>query len=129
VLGDGRSRPEFLRPKTSTRYSTVWGSPALWTCRPTQEKGSTTNASSSSRGKAINEKVSLYASVGKALISARESGEDPYAVVEELMGWERFVASVEEAEGLAMPADFDYLDHLQNQYRRLRGRTSHRTCA
>ena len=37
------------------------------------------------------------------------------------MGWERFVASVEEAEGLAMPADFDYLDHLQNQYRRLRG--------
>jgi hypothetical protein len=33
------------------------------------------------------------------------------------------VASVEEAEGLAMPADFDYLDHLQNQYRRSRGYT------
>lgn len=37
------------------------------------------------------------------------------------MGWERFVASVEEAEGLAMLAGFDYLDHLQNQYRRSRG--------
>lgn len=34
------------------------------------------------------------------------------------MGWERFVASVEEAEGLAMLADFDYLDHLQTQYLR-----------
>jgi hypothetical protein len=31
------------------------------------------------------------------------------------------VASVGEAEELALPADFDYLDHLRNQYRRLRG--------
>ncbi len=73
------------------------------------------------RGKAINEKVGLYAGVGKALIAARESGEDPYAVIEEFIEWERFVASVEEAEELALPADFDYLDHLRNQYRRLRG--------
>jgi hypothetical protein len=73
------------------------------------------------RGKAINEKVGLYAGVGKALIAARESGEDPYAVIEEFIEWERFVASVGEAEELALPADFDYLDHLRNQYRRLRG--------
>ncbi len=54
------------------------------------------------------------------MISARESGEDPYALIENLIGWERFVASVSEAEELAMPPDFDYLDHIQNQYRRLR---------
>jgi TnpA family transposase len=73
------------------------------------------------RGKAINEKVGLYAAVGKALIIARETGEDPYAVVESAVGWERFVESIEEAEELALPADFDYLEHLESQYRRLRG--------
>lgn len=46
------SRPGLLPPRTSTRYSTVCGSSAPWTCRPTQEKGPTTTASSSSRGRA-----------------------------------------------------------------------------
>jgi hypothetical protein len=64
-------------------------------------------------GKAINEKVGLYARLGKALIAAKESGEDPYDMLDELMGWERFVQSVAEAEGLAMPANFDYLDYLE----------------
>jgi len=72
------------------------------------------------RGKAINKKVGLYAAVGKALIVSRETGEDPYAAIEESVGWERFVESVEEAEKLALPADFDYLEHLEGQYRRLR---------
>jgi hypothetical protein len=31
-------------------------------------------------GKAINEKVGLYAKLGKALINAKENGEDPYEV-------------------------------------------------
>jgi GNAT superfamily N-acetyltransferase len=73
------------------------------------------------RGKAINEKVGLYAAVGKALIDARETGDDPYAAIEVSVGWERFVGSIEEAEELALPADFDYLEHLDGQYRRLRG--------
>lgn len=73
------------------------------------------------RGKAINEKVGLYAAVGKALIEARQTGEDPYAVIEETVGWERFVQSIGEAEELALPADFGYLEHLESQYRRLRG--------
>ena len=64
-------------------------------------------------GKAINEKVGLYAKLGNALISAKENGEDPYEVLDEMMGWERFVATVAEAEGLAMPANFDYLDFLE----------------
>lgn len=64
-------------------------------------------------GKAINEKVGLYARLGNALITAKENDEDPYEVLEEMMGWERFVQSVAEAEGLAMPANFDYLDFLE----------------
>jgi TnpA family transposase len=71
-------------------------------------------------GKAINEKVGLYAKLGKALINAKENGEDPYEVLEEMMGWERFVASVAEAEGLAMPANFDYLDFLEAGHRHVR---------
>ena len=45
------------------------------------------------RGKAINERVGLYAAVGKALISARERDGDPYVVIEEAVGWEGFVQS------------------------------------
>jgi TnpA family transposase len=71
-------------------------------------------------GKAINEKVGLYARLGKALITAKENGEDPYKVLDEMMGWERFVASVTEAEGLAMPANFDYLDFLEAGHKHVR---------
>lgn len=71
-------------------------------------------------GKAINEKVGPYARVGKALIAARETGEDPYDLLDEMVGWERFVASVAEVEGLAMPADFDYLDFLQTGHAHVR---------
>ena len=63
-------------------------------------------------GKRVNEKVGLYAGVGKALIAARESGEDPYALIEEFVPWERFIESVAEAEDLALPEAFDFLEHL-----------------
>jgi TnpA family transposase len=72
------------------------------------------------RGKQINEKVGLYAGVGKALINARESGEDPYALIEKFVPWERFVESVAEAEDLALPAAFDFLEYLEDHHRRLR---------
>lgn len=72
------------------------------------------------RGKQVNEKVGLYAGVGKALINARESGEDPYALIEEFVPWERFVDSVAEAEGLALPEAFDFLEHLKDHHRRFR---------
>lgn len=48
-------------------------------------------------GRAINEKVVLYAKVGQALIEARQSAQDPFAVIEALMPWDRFLASVSEA--------------------------------
>lgn len=71
-------------------------------------------------GKAINEKVRLYASVGKALIEARENSSDAYQAIESVLAWEKFISSVAEAEKLARPADFDYFDLLENRYSQLR---------
>jgi hypothetical protein len=64
--------------------------------------------------------VGLYAKLGKALIVARENGDDPYRVLDELVGWERFVASVSEAEALALPQSFDYLDFLEAGHHHVR---------
>ena len=72
------------------------------------------------RGRQVNEKVGLYAGVGKALIAARDSGGDPYALIEEFVPWERFVETVAEAEDLATPEAFDFLEHLKDHHKRLR---------
>jgi TnpA family transposase len=72
------------------------------------------------RGKAINEKVRQYADVGTALINAKEAAADPYQELEAVLPWETFVTSVHEASTLARPADFDYLDLLDDHYAQLR---------
>lgn len=72
------------------------------------------------RGKSVNEKVGLYAGVGKALIEARELGEDPYALIERFVPRERFVETVAEAEDLTLPEAFDLLEHLEVHHRRFR---------
>jgi hypothetical protein len=69
-------------------------------------------------GKAINEKVRLYAQVGQALIEAKDGGSDPFEAIERVMSWEQFTQSVQEAEKLARPEDFDYLGLLSNHYSR-----------
>lgn len=71
-------------------------------------------------GKAINEKVRLYAQVGKALIAARDESIDAYQAIESVLAWENFISSVAEAEKLARPADFDYLELLDTRYSQLR---------
>ncbi len=60
-------------------------------------------------GRAINDKVRLYASVGAALITARAAAADPYRAIEAILPWVAFVDSVAEAEQLARPACFDPL--------------------
>ena len=45
-------------------------------------------------GRAINEKVRLYASVGAALITAREAAVDPYQAIEAILPWTTFIDSV-----------------------------------
>ena len=71
-------------------------------------------------GRAINEKVVLYAKVGHALIEARESAVDPFAAIEAVVSWERFLRTVSEAEALARPEDFDYLERMVDYYPQLR---------
>jgi len=69
------------------------------------------------QGKAINEKVQLYAQVGHALIDARQSGTDPFAAIETVVPWEAFTRSVTEADQLAQPATFDHLPLIADGYR------------
>jgi hypothetical protein len=49
-------------------------------------------------GKAINEKLRLYAKVGSALIDAREKGCDPFSAIETVVSWDVFMTSVREAD-------------------------------
>jgi len=71
-------------------------------------------------GRAINEKLNLYARIGHALIAARADARDPYEAIETLLPWERFCASVDEAARLAKPDDFDYLGLVGDGYAQLR---------
>jgi len=71
-------------------------------------------------GKAINEKVRLYAMIGQALLEAREAGTDAFAAIEGLMSWEAFRVSVAEAQKLAQPDDFDFLPRVADGYATLR---------
>ena len=67
-------------------------------------------------GRAINDKVRLFAQVGKALIAAREKQADAFAAIETVLTWDEFLARVSEAEALAQPSEFDYLDHIEPHY-------------
>jgi TnpA family transposase len=72
------------------------------------------------QGKAINEKVRLYAAVGRALIDAKQRAADPFAAIEALMPWEVFLASVVEAAKLVRPEDFDHLALVGDGFSQLR---------
>jgi hypothetical protein len=67
-------------------------------------------------GKAINEKVRLYARIGQVLLAAKRDGVDPFAAIEQILPWEDFAQSVSEAERLARPEDFDFLGLITAGY-------------
>jgi TnpA family transposase len=71
-------------------------------------------------GKAINDKVRLYSRIGRALLDAKQSGNDPFAAIEAIIPWEVFTESIAEAERLARPKDFDYLALLDDSFNQLR---------
>ena len=71
-------------------------------------------------GKAINQQVRLFGRIGQALLTARASGADPFAAIESVVPWEDFSASVEAAQQLAQPADFDFLPRVSEHYATLR---------
>ncbi len=66
--------------------------------------------------RAINEKVRLYARVGTALIAAQEAKQDAYGAIKKVIPWERFCATVAEAEALARPEEFDAYESLGEHY-------------
>jgi TnpA family transposase len=71
-------------------------------------------------GKAINENLRLYCQIGKALIGARKDGLDPFAAIESVLPWEDFTASIQEAQKLLQPEDFDYLHRISDSYSQIR---------
>lgn len=71
-------------------------------------------------GKAINEKVRLYAQIGQALITAKASGNDPFGAIEQILPWVEFEATVSEAKTLAQPEQFDSFSLLNERYASVR---------
>lgn len=71
-------------------------------------------------GKAINNTLKRYASLGRALIKAKSQNADPFAAVEAVLPWNELTASVAEAEKLAQPGEFDSLALITNSYPVLR---------
>jgi len=71
-------------------------------------------------GKALNDKVRLYARVGSALVAAKDAGLDPFKAIEEVLPWDDFARSVQEAEKLARDEEFDSLALLVDHFGQLR---------
>jgi TnpA family transposase len=71
-------------------------------------------------GKMLNEKMIHFVDIGSALIKAKNENLDPYKTIEAIMSWEKVIASVEEAQKMTRPANYDYLDLIDNRYSQLR---------
>jgi len=71
-------------------------------------------------GRAINEKVRLYARVGAALIAARDNKQDPFDAITAVIPWDRFLATVAEAGALARSEEFDPYQMLSEHYAGIR---------
>src|SRR3979490_1670476 len=71
-------------------------------------------------GRAINEKVRLYARVGAALIAARDNKQDPFDAITAVIPWDRFLATVAQAEALARSEEFEASQMLGQPYAGIR---------
>ena len=67
-------------------------------------------------GRAINEKVRLYARVGAALIAAHDGKQDAFNAIATVIPWERFRTTVAEAAALTRPDEFDAYQMLGEHY-------------
>lgn len=72
------------------------------------------------QGRAINDKVRLYAKIGAALMAARAHGQDAFQAIETVLSWDLFSQSVKDAERLARAEHFDPLEMLTDHYATLR---------
>ena len=71
-------------------------------------------------GRAINEKVRLYACVGAALIAAREGKQDAFEAITTVISWDRFRTTVAEAGVLARSEEFDPYQELGEHHAGIR---------
>jgi TnpA family transposase len=71
-------------------------------------------------GRAINEKVRLYARIGAALIAARDNKQDAFDAIAAVIPWNRFLTTVAEAEALARSEEFDAYQMLGEHYAGIR---------
>ena len=71
-------------------------------------------------GRAINEKVRLYARVGAALIAARGNQQDAFDAITAVIPWDRFLATVAEAGALARSEEFEPYQMLGEHYAGIR---------
>ena len=71
-------------------------------------------------GKALNAKVRLYAQIGTALIDARKNKDDAFAAIEQILSWDAFERSVQEAKGLARDEAFDSMALMTEFFGQLR---------
>ena len=71
-------------------------------------------------GRAINEKVRLYARVGTALIAARDNKQDAFDAIIAVIAWDRFLTTVAEAGALTRSEEFDAYQMLGEQYAGIR---------
>ncbi|MGV8267503.1 Tn3 family transposase, partial [Pseudomonas aeruginosa] len=72
------------------------------------------------QGKAINDKVRLYSKIGRAVLDAKDCGDDAFANKEAVIHWDEFTQSVTEAELLARPEAFDHLHLVSENFATLR---------
>jgi len=70
--------------------------------------------------RALYGKVVHFAAIGRQLIEARSSGTDPIQAIEQVVSWERFEVSVEDAEALTQRESTDVIGRLGIQYATLR---------
>jgi hypothetical protein len=70
--------------------------------------------------KSLNEKIIHYVNIGTALIKSRKEGLNPFDTIETVMSWNEVVESIEDAQKLTRPQNYDYLDLLENKYYHLR---------
>lgn len=71
-------------------------------------------------GRAINQTLQRYSSLGRAIIGAKAEKVDAFSAMESVMSWEDFVKSVDEAEKLARPGEFDSLALVFDRYPQIR---------
>jgi TnpA family transposase len=71
-------------------------------------------------GKTINEKLRLFWKVGRALVKAKQANSDPFKAIEEVIGWNAFTQSIEDAQRLSASENFDYLHRIGDSYSQIR---------